>query len=135
MTTKLPEMSEAPAGCEVIEFGRHAYVCDPAAPLQKGMRAAVWGTPPRSELRPAAEPRRLVVVGVYQTVDAFEAMLGRVRLAHWCGPRTGWEYVTYACPPNTVAKVVGILARKPGRRPRVLNAELQRFLARPMRAS
>ena len=134
MTAKPPVLTELPAGCEVVEFGRHAYVCDPAAPLEKGMRAAVWGTPRRGELPPDLKPGRLVVVGVYQA-DTFEAMLGRVRLAHWCGPRLGWEYVTYACPPNTVAKVVGILARKPSRRQRVLNAELQRFMARPMRAS
>jgi hypothetical protein len=33
-------MSEAPAGCEVIDIGRHTYAFDPSAALNNGARVS-----------------------------------------------------------------------------------------------
>jgi hypothetical protein len=57
----LPTVRELPPGCETVEFGRNVYVCDPAKPLAKGQRAAVWGGigRPRRDEEPYRDIRHL----------------------------------------------------------------------------
>jgi hypothetical protein len=55
--------------------------------------------------------------------------LGLVRLRNWCAPRKGWEQNAYRCPPNSVALVMSSGKRGRG----ILDAELERFLARQLR--
>jgi hypothetical protein len=125
----LPEMKKVPRGCEVVEFGRTTYVCDPATPLAKGKRAAVWGFVERPG---GGETRRIATSGVYKPRPGDEA-LGVVRLANWCGPTKGWEVTAFPCPPNTAARVIGTLAPKPGKRTMRGMVEIQKFLARRLR--
>jgi hypothetical protein len=122
MTTRLAQLTEVPTGCEVVEFGRRSYVCDPSAPLAANVRVAVWGD---------VGSHRIAVVGIHKP-SAFDPG-STVRLGNWCGPRKGWEFNVYPCPPNSAARVVGEIAKV--RRPRRGAAELQRFLARRLRSA
>jgi hypothetical protein len=59
----LPELKELQPNCETVEFGRNVYVCDPAKPLAKGRRAAVWGVVERPQ---GGELRRIATSGIYK---------------------------------------------------------------------
>ena len=66
---------KVPPGCEALEFGRHTYGCDPAKPLAKGQRAAVWapcsdfGSNPEVQDVPSA------------SVGALQPTIGKVHVA------------------------------------------------------